>query len=178
MHHKRLEYDLLLLRSGELSARRKDRLVQALARDPALRARAAELDALAALWRELQRHDAAPPPATLHRRLRNAAATQVPACPGWRGGSGVPYWKPGLALAAGLCLLLASAVVLRRPAAPVDFARVPIEDLDAEIADTLDAIDGTLLSLMDALASGDPVAPTAESEWDVLALELIRLEDS
>ena len=178
MKTTRLEHDLLLSESGELSARRRKRLDAAIAASPGLQATLREMKALRALWKDVSA--TTPLPAEDHmrrihreitstRQERRKASTVLP----FR----LPLRMPAIAAAAALFLAIGLYLAIAPPrhARPIAIADSSVTDLDSRIEDVLDDIDTSLLTLLDSLAENGN-APDEES--DALALELIFMEDS
>ena len=147
MNPQQLEQLLLLEQSGELSPRQRRALDAELAASPAARRFRDQLRALAA---------AVPPPAAAPAP---AAAARIAARLTPR--SRMVVWKPLLATAAALALLLGVYTFRPGPAsAPVETAAVAAAAEEEEWTDPLDAEFTELESLLLAISSDDSLEIT------------------
>ncbi len=178
MKTTKLEHDLLLSESGELSARRRKRLDAAIAASPELQERVRTMKALRTLWKDVSATTPLPTDDRMRRIHREITSTRQRRR---KGSTVLPFRLPFLlplrvpAIAAAAALLLATGLYLAiappRHAIPIAIANPSATDLDSRIEDVLDDIDASLLTLLDSLAGN-------EEESDALALELIFMEDS
>ncbi len=151
MKTNELERMLLLRQSGELSAQDQKRLDTLLATDPAYREQARKLDAIRAAWQQATAATPLPDPATM-QRIRQAAETA-------RNRSGsqgrlihFPLQPFGIAMAAAVAAIaLGATLFLARwsPTASGPSQMAGLSPVETEIEAALEAIDNTMLALLD-----------------------------
>ncbi len=178
MKTTKLEHDLLLSESGELSARRRKRLDAAIAASPELQERVRILKAWRTLWKDVSATTPLPADDRMRRIHHAITSTRQEQ---HKGATVLPFLLPFRrplrvsAIAAAAALFLAIGLYLAiappRHPIPIAIADASVNDLDARIEDVLDDIDASLLTLLDSLAGN-------AEESDALALELINMEDS
>lgn len=178
MKSQKLENDLLLRESGELPVRRQKRLATAIAMHPELQHREQTLKALQTLWKETVAETPLPGADCLRNIHCDAAALALRQ---QRKSTGVRLFTPlrlaAVTAAAATVILTAGLFLSVFPLNHTGHARLSrtATELDSRIADALDEIDSSLLTLLDTLAeSGSP----PEEESDALALKLMFMEDS
>jgi len=137
---------LLLSQSGELSARNRKRLELMLAADPSARKKAEELDNLRDVWQQATADTPFPSPSVL-QGIRQAAAVEarkrdMPAL--------IWFRLPAVGFAAALIALGASlTLTLWSPNAAPPTRVVVVDPVDLQIEAALEAIDTSMLALLD-----------------------------
>lgn len=154
MNPQKLEQFLLLEQSGELSPQQRRQLDAELAASAEARRLRAELRGLAAAIPAPATQPAADTAARIDARLQQASKPAV---------AFLPAWKPALAAAAALALLLGVRTyhAHKSPVAPESaVASIAAEEQEEEWTDPLDAEFTELESLIDTLSSEDSLEIT------------------
>jgi len=162
MKTNELEKMLLLDQSGEISARGRKRLESLLAADPAARMHAEELENLRNAWRQATADTPLSSPSVL-QRIRQAASNQ-----GHKRKTArlIRFQLPAVELAAAAAAMIALGtslyLTLWSPKDTPSARMAEMDPVDLQIEAALEAIDNSMLALLDI--SADEVDPTTGND--------------
>lgn len=156
---------LLLRQSGELSSQDRKRLEALLAADPASREQARKLDALRDAWQQATEENPLPSPSVM-QHIRQAAGIAQP-----RGGRTAqlihfrlpPFGIAMVAAAAVLALCVTLFLAVWSPTVSEPNKLAGLDPIDTAIEAALEAIDTSMLALLDEPAEDYETLPSNDS---------------